>query len=273
MSEPLPDWTNPDGTIRKLGFDTEKAKAPMSFRAEIDWVDIPDIPDSELVAFDLFENPEFPVTIKDQGRWGACTGHMLATGMERMLWQAGYGDINLSAFFPYAIACKGIDRGAVISDVIDIGANLGVCRENLVPHGTIDPRRLSKEAREDAKGWRIEIKAGKPRRWRDWISATHLRATIMHSVAVNTKFDELDADGAPDNVPGIHNHAVVSGFGLKKTRRYGWMPKCVNSWGLRWGWNGCCWLSEDTIAGDWGQSIVILSVKVKPELNPPKVAA
>jgi len=268
----LPKWTNPDGTTRKLGFDPERAKSPMAFKAEINWVEIPDVPDSELIPFDLFDNPKFPIRIKDQGSIGACTGHMVATGMERMLWQGGYGDVDLSPWFLYAYACNGIDRGAIITDVIDLAATVGTCRENLVPHGVYNPRKITQEARDDAKHWRIEIQAGKPRKWRDWIVGTHLRGTWMHSIAVNSGFDQLDRDGVPGNSPGIHNHAVVSGYGLKRTGRHGWLVKCVNSWGERWGQKGCCWLNEDAIEGTFGQAVLILSVAVKNELNPPKVA-
>lgn len=272
MSETLPDWTTPDGKPRKLGFDPERAKSPMTFRADVQWMDIPDVPDSELVPFDLFTNPNFWVRIKDQGSIGACTGHMAATGMERMLWQANYRPVSLSPWYLYSLACGGVDRGAVITDVIDLAAAVGTCREALVPRGTYNPRTLSSEAKADAKNWRIEIKAGKPKTWRDWIVGTHLRATMMHSVPVNSGFDQLDRDGVPNNSPGVHNHAVCSGFGLKKTARQGWVVKTANSWGTAWGQKGCFWTSESTIEGDYGQAVLIMSMTVQRDLNPPKVA-
>jgi hypothetical protein len=49
----------------------------------------------------------------------------------------------LSAWYVYAILCNGVDRGASIGEALNLVTARGTCLDASVPHGTINPRKLS----------------------------------------------------------------------------------------------------------------------------------
>lgn len=266
----VPTWETPDGKERKLGFNPDRMAKPFRMNALVRLTDIPDFPDSEIVPFDLADNPSFAYRVKDQGSIGACTGYAMTAGMERLLWQSGYGNVRLSPDFLYALACNGIDRGAYLDQVCDIAATTGTPEERFVKARTFDPRKLTAEAKADAANWKVELTVAIPQTWRQFVNAVNARGVVYHSVAVNSNFDTLDTYGVPGNRSGVHNHAVLSGFGLKRTTKWGWQLKMPNSWSEKWGQKGFAWLAEKNIAGTMGQAIAIFSVNVKRDLNPPE---
>lgn len=267
----LPIVTTPDGTERKLGFNPDGKKKPVAFATKVTSVDVPDFPDSEIVPFDLAENKSFGYRVKDQFAEGACTGFGLASVMELMLWRAGYGNFTLSPWFLYAIACNGIDRGAYLDQVTDIATKTGTCEDKFVPARTINPRKLTKAARDDAANWRVEATVALPKTWKQLRDCCNARYGLYHSIHADNGLNTLDREGVPNNGPGTHNHAIASGFGLKRSARHGWLVKAPNSWSEKWGQRGYMWESEDTIAGSQGQFIAIVSLKVKRDLNPPSI--
>jgi hypothetical protein len=268
----LPIVVTPDGTERKLGFNPDQKKKPVSFHTKVKKVEIPDFPDSELVPYDLAENKSFTYRVKDQFAEGACTGFGLASTMERALWQAGYGNHILSPWFLYAIACNGIDRGSYLDKVCDIATKTGTCLDRYVPPRTINPRVLTAAAREDAKNWQVELSVALPETFKQLRDCANARYPLYHSIHADSGLNTLDRDGVPNNRPGIHNHAIASGFGLKNTRSDGWVIKAPNSWSEKWGHKGFMWLGEGNLAGDFGQFIAIVSLRVKRDLNPPAIA-
>lgn len=267
----LPTVTTPDGTERKLGFNPEGKARPVSFSVKLRTAEVPDFPDSEIRPFDLANNKSFKYQVKDQFAEGACTGFGLASTMELMLWRAGYGNFKLSPWFLYAIACNGVDRGSYLDLVTDIATKTGTCEDKLVPPRTINPRKLTKAAWDDAKNWRIEATIALPKTFKQLRDCSNARYGLYHSIHADSGLNKLDREGVPDNRPGTHNHAIASGFGLKLSPRHGWLIKSVNSWGEKWGNKGFMWLSEDSVAGSFGQFIAIVSLKVKRDLNPPKI--
>jgi hypothetical protein len=267
----LPVVVTPDGTERKLGFNPEQREKPVAFSPLMREVEVPDFPDSEMVPFDLAKVASFRYRIKDQFAEGACTGFGMASCMERMLWQAGYGDIVLSPWFLYAIECNGVDRGGYLDSVCRIATETGTCEDHFVPPRTINPRKLPRTAWDDAANWKVELTVALPKTWRQLTSCVNARWMIYHSLHADSGINTLDSTGTPGNKPGPHNHAVSTGFGLKQTSRWGWQTKMANSWSEKWGNKGYCWLAEKNIAGSYGQFIAIVSVKVKRDLNPPEV--
>lgn len=270
MSEPK-EWTLPDGRIVKLG--NKPAPLTFNFRTSVKWVEVPEFTDSEILSFqpfDLTENPNFPVKVRDQGQYGACNGHAAATSLEIARWVAGYSHVQLSPWFVYAILCKGIDEGSSISEALDLLSNTGTCRDELVPFGTINPKNLTAKAKQDAKAFRVEISLGQCRSFRDMIVATALRWPFNFSVSVNSNFNSLDADGVPQNRAGAHNHAVTGGLGLKWSKaKSSWLFKAQNSWSTQWGDRGYFWAGPKTIAGTWADNYFIQAVDVIEDENKP----
>lgn len=267
----LPVIVTPDGTERKLGFNPDQKARPVSFATRVKQVEVPDFPDSEIRPFDLEESKSFKLDVKDQTTFGACTGFSISSIIARLSWQAGYGNFRFSPWYPYSKAAKGVDRGAYLDQVVDIVTKDGICDDRFVPYGTIDPKKLSKEAKADAANWKIELTVALPETWKQIRDCVNARWSVYHSVHADNGFNRLNEAGIPQNSPGTHNHAVWTGLGLKRTSRYGDLLKMQNSWSTKWGIRGCAWINEDVIAGYYGQFIAIVSVNVKRDLNPPKV--
>lgn len=267
MSErqPLERWTLPNGLVTHLGNHVPEVRTVRIMRS------LPDIPDSELREFDLRTNPHFPIRIKNQGNYGACNGHAAATSLEIAQWLSGAGYVPMSPWFVYAILCNGYDRGSIIADALKLLRDKGTCPESLVPHGTINPNRLSAEAKAQAARYRIEI-GYEINSHRDMVIATHLRLPCNYSVPVNGNFNTLDSDGVPGNRSGIHNHAVCGGLGLKKTAKYGWVVLTANSWGQTWGQNGFFWAAEKTVAGSYPDAYCVTAIESDPNEPLPVIA-
>jgi hypothetical protein len=267
----LPVVVTPDGVERKLGFNPDQRAKPVAFATKIKAIEVPDFPDSEIVPFDLGESNSFQVDILDQSTYGACTGFSIAALIRRAVWQSGYGLFKFSPWYPYSKAANGVDQGAYLDQVVDIVTKSGICEDKYVPYGTIDPRKLTSAANADAANWKIETTVAIPETWKQIRDCVNARWAIYHSLHADSGFNTVNRDGVPQNRRGPHNHAVWSGLGLKRSSRYGDMIKMQNSWSKKWGVNGCAWLTEGNIAGDYGQFIAIVSINVKRDLNPPNV--
>ena len=264
---PLERWTLPNGTVVALGNRAYEGMPVLSVRGKL-----PDIPDSELREFDLRKNPHFPIKIKNQRNTGSCNGHAAATSLEIARFYAGLAHTDLSPFYIYSILCRGVDRGSIIADALALLKDQGTCPDTLVPHGTINPNRLSDEAKAQAKRFKVEI-GFKVESHRDLVVATHLRIPSNFSVPVNSNFDSLDSDGVPQNRAGIHNHAVCGGVGLKKTQKHGWVVLTANSWGdTQWGDRGYFWAAEKTVSGSYSDAYAVSAVEYDPQDQPPIMA-
>lgn len=200
-----------------------------------------------------------------------CNGHAAATSLELARFFAGESYVTLSPFFIYSILCGGVDRGSIISEALTLLRDRGTCPDELVPHGTINPNKLSTTAKTEAKRFRVEI-GYKINSHRDMVVATHLRIPLNYSVAVNSNFNTLDSDGVPGNRAGSHNHAVSGGMGLKKTAKYGWVVLTANSWNTNWGDRGFFWAAEKTIAGSYSDAYGVVAVEFDPNDPPPSLA-
>ena len=201
-----------------------------------------------------------------------CNGHAAATSLEIANYLAGALYTPLSPFFIYAILCRGYDQGSNIADALKLLQTTGTCPEPLVPAGTINPNRLSAEAKAAASRFRIEI-GYEINSHRDLVIATHLRMPSNFSVPVNSNFDSLDSDGVPQNRPGVHNHAVTGGLGLKKTQKHGWVVLARNSWGTQWGLRGDFYAAERTVQGSYPDAYTIAAIEYDPsDLLPPLLA-
>jgi hypothetical protein len=226
----------PDGIPRPLGH----LASPGSVRLHAPPLAV--LPESEWREFDLTAQPH-PIRIKDQNGYGACNGHAAASSLEWARWIAGETHEDLSAWYVYAILCNGIDRGSMISDALELLRDRGTCPDGSVPHGTINPRRLSSEAHAQAPRFRIEIGA-ELRSFDEMMTATQLAQPFNYSIRVGGGFDNLDSDGVCGFSRGVGNHAVTGGLGAKKTAKHGWVILWQNSWGQRWGRSGYAWVSR-----------------------------
>lgn len=260
MSE-LESWFLPDGTETFLGNHAPQPDTLIPVRGNL-----PDIPESEWREFDLRTDPDYPVKIKDQGRYGACNGHAAASSLEIARYIAGLKHTDLSAWLVYADLCGGWDRGSIIAEALTHLQSKGTCEDSLVPHGTIAPSRIPSAARQNAKRYKIEI-GYRINNFREMCIAAQLRLPFNFSVPVNSGFNSLDQHDMPQNRSGWHNHAVTGGVYMKKLPTGIWVVGMQNSWRDSWGRKGYCSIGEKNIQGSGFDAYTVAAVAYDPE-NP-----
>lgn len=260
-------WPTPDGQWRALG----SSPSPVGLALTLATMGpIPDIPESEWRPFDYRDDPNFKVAMKDQGQIGACNGHSGNSSLEVGFYVAGVPHVSLSPWMIYADLCQGVDRGSNISEALQLLRDRGTCEERFVPWGTIDPRRLSREAQENRVRYKIEI-GYRLTTFREMCIAAQLRQAINFSVPVNGNFNSLDMYDRPQNHYGVHNHAVTGGIYMKKLPTNEWVIGMQNSWGKAWGQNGYCSIGEKNIQG-WGfDAYSVVATVVDPLNRPPRL--
>jgi len=233
------------------------------------------LPESELKEFNDFPDE---LTIKDQNGRGACNGHAAAAVMEQAIYvQQNIPSPPLSGWYPYAILCNGVDRGSNILEAYALLQERGNAPEEFVEYGTINPKKLTNEAHEQAKKYRLEF-GETCQSWRQVVSGVMLRKNMNLSICVGRNFNNLDSEGVAGVDRGQGNHAVAVGLGLKFSKKWGWLVLMRNSWSPKWGNKGFCWLSEKHIeAGSYFECFSIKATnreKILPFLaNLPKKAS
>jgi hypothetical protein len=224
-------------------------------------------------AWQEFEFSGVPTVVKDQGSYGACNGHAAASTLELCRW-IGIGTasaIELSAWFVYAKLCGGWDRGSNIGDALVLMQGTGTCLDTYVPHGTINPNRLSTQAKADAQNHKIAL-GGKLESWDDICNAVQLRRPCNISVTAGRNWSDVDANGVPPVNPGLGNHAVAVGWGMRRTANGDWQIKMQNSWSTKWGVGGYCWLTRAHWETQNGREAYFVEAStVQPGTEPPVV--
>lgn len=258
----LDQWVLPDGQTVFLGNNEPPADLTLPVRGIL-----PDVPESHWKEFDYRLNFDYKVAIKNQGNYGACNGHAAASSLEDARYIANLGYVPLSAWLVYADLCGGVDRGSSIAEALTLLQKSGTCDDAMVPHGTINPRRIDAQARDNAKRFKVEI-GYRLESFRDLCVAAQLRIPFNFSVPVNAGFNMLDVEGVPQNRAGWHNHAVSGGFAMKKGKS-GWLIGMRNSWSEQWGDKGYCWVAERTIRGSGFDAYGVFAAEVDPQQLPP----
>ncbi len=177
---------------------------------------------------------------------------------------------KLSPWFLYGILCGGVDRGASISEALDLATKTGTCDFDKVPYGSINPKRFTADARSDAPNYRIEIGSAVTT-FEEMCSETQRGRVGNFSIGVGGGFNNLDADGVPPTT-GSLNHSVCFGLGMKKGRNGEWLIRCRNSWDYPWGLNGDFWIRKSTIRRGNDAWSIVAATDAPGGLNPPIAA-
>jgi hypothetical protein len=264
MADKLPTHTDHTGVVRTLGtLPPPPGLSVPAKRAPIV------LPESAWEEFDLEDADPNPV--KDQGQYGACTGHGTAQAMELARWVGGQPVAELSAWYVYAILCGGIDRGASIGEALNLVTARGTCLDASVPHGTINPRKLSAADTAEAARFKVEIGASLTS-FAELMTAAQLRRPGCFSLHVGANFDNLTAEGGVGYSRGAGNHAIAFGYGAKRLKSGDWALKFKNSWTRQWSLNGYAWFTARHVDGQpYFEAYDLLAIAEDPAdaSNPP----
>jgi hypothetical protein len=231
----LPTHNDDLGNRRPLGF---LRGDPGRMMAVSPMADSALIPEKDWVEYDEWSED---IDVKDQDGKGACNGFSGALGSETLRWASGMKHVALSGWYIYSILCRGVDRGSMILDALELLQTDGCAPEDMVPYGLIQPDKLSTAAHAAAPGFKVEI-GNRIQTYEQLATAIQRRQSINLAVCVGNQFNNLNSDGVPGLGRGYCNHAVHVGYGMKRGKNGEWLGKMCNSWSKAWGLNGFCWL-------------------------------
>ncbi len=186
------------------------------------------------------------VTVDDQGSTNSCAGHAAETIFSYAWLQGGLFFKRFSPTYLYGLANGDRDGGAVLAKVMKALSLYGIAGEELVPEGMIFRSQFPQNAYANARRHKpVEILSC--RSFEDIVEALSGGFPVCSGIYVDTNFvaGRLDADGvAPAGGQVVGGHALAH-VGLKWSARWGeWLVKTQNSWGVRWGMKGFCWLRK-----------------------------
>jgi hypothetical protein len=181
--------------------------------------------------------------VRDQGRYGSCTGHAGVTALDIVRRQGGDDPVLLSCTFPYSLVNGNKDNGASVSSVLKVLEKYGTCTFAECGTEQIFQQQIPKTAWETAKSYKV-LEAFTVRTFEEICEAVNTGFPVPFGIPIGQNFSRLNADGVcpiPDTVVGGH---AMCAIGLKLSRTGTWLLKFQNSWTPQWGRGGFAYLSK-----------------------------
>lgn len=199
----------------------------------------------------VVENPDrtpararYPKTWRrSQGRRGSCAGYAGALALGIARFNAGLPYIPLSGEFLYALCNDGRDAGSQLLCGMQKMQSVGICKEELVPHEEYRLNRISEKAKADAanqKGfecYRVDDES-------ELASGLALGFVGVVAVEASSNWQRLDSSGVSGYSQGRGNHAVCCCDVRVRNNKFEF--DIWNSWGSRFGQEGCTWNTWDS---------------------------
>lgn len=196
----------------------------------------------------------------DQNGHGSCVGNGWAMGLSKARMLAGMSTVLLSPAWWYSLINGNSDNGAIISDGIEAGMNIGTCKFSTVGQDPIYQSRMPSGARAEAARFKVG-KAYQVTSYADIITALLMPKPMIpvYGYQVGNNYERFDQYGVAghDRGPGNHaNHA--DGVKLLADGRY--VLDDHNSWNASWGpfGNGRVYIDEDHLFGGGDQADVCI---------------
>jgi hypothetical protein len=256
-----------DGVWRVLGCipETEESKAQFPLFGDSIRANSP-LDQSQWQEIDL---SWFAPPILDQGMTSSCVGHGSCSGMEMCWLQSGRSLVEFNPYFIYGLINNGRDAGAMISDALTALKQYGVCLKDDLKSGVMFKSQFPQSAFDNAKRFRL-IQAYRCATFEEICSAITLGFVCPLGIYVGNNFPQLDGEGvAPLPAGGGGGHCIL-GVGLKKSSRYGWLIKIQNSWGMRFGMKGYCYIHKGHFSQMSPDAFAIQTVTDDPLDNTPQ---
>lgn len=253
----------PDGTIRRLGYTPSGRGlyAAPRFQDKIKLMDRKD--------WQPFNQRRTAVPVLNQGQVGSCVCHGATRSLMLARDAMGQSPLLLSSSFLYALINHGRDQGSDPSDAMTKLQTTGVCLDSQLPEGFYTQNKLSTPMFDTAMRFRvIETEFYSGETFDELGSALQFGYFAFYTLKVAGDWNQFDANGCPPARRGMGNHCMSGGEGytILKDGRPG-IPT-AQSWGIDWGDQGYCNLSEDHFAEQPGLQILILRLVVVDPQDP-----
>lgn len=216
--------------------------------------------------------------IFDQNGHGSCVGNGWAGAAMRVRAIAGMKPVILSPGWFYSLINGNSDNGAVISDGIKAGQDVGFCSFGTVGQDPIYQSRMPATAKAEAARYKLGA-IYQPEDWESVISAILTgRFLPVYGYQVGNNFESFDKFGVPHHTNGPGNHCNHAD-GIAQLPDGRWVLDDINSWNGNWGpfGNGRCYLDEQFLfgGGDQPDVCVIEAAAEDPQEpnTPPAYAA
>lgn len=180
---------------------------------------------------------------RSQGRRGSCAGYAGALALGIARFNAGLPYIALSGEFLYALCNDGRDAGSQLLCGMQKMQSVGICKEELVPHEEYRLSRISEKAKADAENqkgfecYRVDDES-------ELASGLALGFVGVVAVEASSNWQRLDSNGVSGYSQGRGNHAVACCDVRVRNNKFEF--DIWNSWGSRFGQEGCTWNTWDS---------------------------
>lgn len=201
--------------------------------------------------------------IYDQGQFGSCVGHASVAALCRSRGLSGATNQILSATYVYAHINGGVDRGAIISDALDFLQSNGTCLYESMPSDRIYLQQIPKGADQVAPRFRID-KAYHASTFDEIGSGLLLGYIPVYGIYASQSFSDLDRYGIAPAFPNMVGNHALHGTGLKNVNGQ-WAILTPNSWDVSFGFDGCCYLTENHFITPNMDAFLIQTVEIDPE--------
>lgn len=179
--------------------------------------------------------------IKNQGRRGSCNAYAAASALERARDLRGEPRVILGPEFLYAHINGGRDQGSMLDKGMKALQVLGCPPKEYVPYESFRRDEQTKEGFDNAARFRI-LEPYAIHTEEEIATALALNFMVVVATHVSDAWMRLDAEGVAGGSNGPGNHAVgchdvrIGKDGFYQFDHFG-------SWGLRYGQEGCAWLT------------------------------
>ena len=231
-----------DGHVRKLNARSSPAKL-QAMRKFADFNPI--IPKSQYRDIDRSDFYKGEQWIPDQDGIGECVGCGWAGAARRVRLFEGGNDTKLSPAYIYAHINGGEDRGAVISEGIDVLLKKGTCAYSTLGIEPFYTHQLPPGSKEEA----LRFRAADVYRCdsvEELESAIQANFMVVFGAMVGDNFGRWDKYGVAGHDRGPGNHCMMI-QGMKKLPTGRYVYHVPNSWGYGWGpfKNGTIYLDQE----------------------------
>jgi len=183
--------------------------------------------------------------VLDQNGYNSCVGAAGVAAVMAARRQLGLSPIELSIGSLYGQINGGVDRGCELHASVMALKTIGCCPVDVIQHCNWQQKYWPKGWKKIAKQYRI-VEAYDCQTFDEIASALQCGYVVCYGIFIPSSFMDVKSDGiVPSRVRYkdiIGAHAMLA-IGMKKIRRR-WYLETQNSWGVKWGNNGFCYIPE-----------------------------